>query len=111
MEVHRHLGPGLLESAYEQCLARGRTAVVLQRNRSERGHEALCALISFVLFASFVVRQKMPHVNDGLAMENIPCALRFEPETTVSRADCKTRFTDRQASWMARGWVPLSWRR
>jgi GxxExxY protein len=22
IEVHRHLGPGLLESAYEQCLAR-----------------------------------------------------------------------------------------
>ena len=22
IEVHRHLGPGLLESAYQQCLAR-----------------------------------------------------------------------------------------
>jgi len=23
IEVHRHLGPGLLESAYEECLCRG----------------------------------------------------------------------------------------
>ena len=34
MEAHRHLGPGLLESAYEQCLAdelsRKRTAFQLQ---------------------------------------------------------------------------------
>jgi GxxExxY protein len=26
MEVHRHLGPGLLESAYEECMCRELTA-------------------------------------------------------------------------------------
>ena len=33
IEVHRHLGPGLLESAYEQCLAR---ELALRRLRFER---------------------------------------------------------------------------
>jgi GxxExxY protein len=33
IEVHRHLGPGLLESAYEQCLAH---ELALRRLRFER---------------------------------------------------------------------------
>ena len=33
IEVHRHLGPGLLESAYEECLAHELTAAGLQFRR------------------------------------------------------------------------------
>ena len=39
-----------------------RTADELQRNQAERGNEAVCALISFVLFVSFVVKQSILHV-------------------------------------------------
>ena len=129
IEVHRHLGPGRLESAYEPCLAhelsrhkiafhlqltqpvrykdilldcgyridvlvknqlifelksienaighsRGiiaelyeigddqdRTADELQRNQAEGRNEAVYALISFVLFVSFVVKQSILHVS------------------------------------------------
>ncbi len=38
IEVHRHLGPGLLESAYEQCLAHelSRTNIAFQRQLAQR---------------------------------------------------------------------------
>ena len=42
LEVHRHLGPGLLESTYEQCLA----------------HELSCAKLSFQLQAPLPVEYK-----------------------------------------------------
>ncbi len=42
IEVHRHLGPGLLESAYEQCLA----------------YELSCSRIAFQLQAPQPVRYK-----------------------------------------------------
>ena len=38
IEVHRHLGPGLLESAYEACLAhelQGRGVAIERQNRLE----------------------------------------------------------------------------
>ena len=49
LEVHRHLGPGLLESAYEQCLA-----LELSRNRS-----------SFQLLLTYL---KLAEVKIGLLM-------------------------------------------
>jgi hypothetical protein len=74
IEVHRHLGPGLFESAYEQCLAHeerrenpghSRSPTVdlyeiggdkdwpadeIQRNKTKRGHQTFRTLISFVLY-------------------------------------------------------------
>jgi GxxExxY protein len=49
LEVHRHLGPGLLESAYEQCLA----------------HELSCAKLSFQLQAPLPIEYKDIHLDCG----------------------------------------------
>jgi hypothetical protein len=40
IEVHKHLGPGLLESTYEQCLAYDRIDIEFQRQTHEKWHQA-----------------------------------------------------------------------
>ena len=41
IEVHRHLGPGLLESAYEECLCWGPGQTDLSDQR-QIGHPEVC---------------------------------------------------------------------
>jgi GxxExxY protein len=53
LEVHRHLGPGLLESAYEQCLA----------------HELSCAKLAFQLQAPVPIEYKDVHLDCGYRID------------------------------------------
>jgi GxxExxY protein len=53
LEVHRHLGPGLLESAYEQCLA----------------HELSCAKRPFQLQAPVPIEYKDVHLDCGYRID------------------------------------------
>ena len=53
IEVHRALGPGLLESAYEQCLA----------------HELALHKIAFKLQVALSVNYKKVHVNCGYRID------------------------------------------
>jgi GxxExxY protein len=53
LEVHRHLGPGLLESAYEQCLA----------------HELSCAKLPFQLQAPLPIEYKEIHLDCGYRID------------------------------------------
>ena len=55
IEVHRHLGPGLLESAYEQCLA----------------HELGLRNLSFVRQQRLPVRYKGTHLDCGYRIDFI----------------------------------------
>jgi hypothetical protein len=55
--VHRHLGPGLLESAYKESLCReldlgGHRLPPVQRSVADQGHPSLRSL-EFFLFAVF----------------------------------------------------------
>ena len=53
IEVHRHLGPGLLESAYEQCLA----------------HELSCNQIAFQLQLALPVQYKEVRLDCGYRID------------------------------------------
>ncbi|MEY4181068.1 MAG: hypothetical protein RLY70_4643 [Planctomycetota bacterium] len=53
IEVHRHLGPGLLESAYEQCLA----------------HELSCNEIAFQLQLALPVQYKEVRLDCGYRID------------------------------------------
>lgn len=53
LEVHKHLGPGLLESAYEQCLA----------------HELTLAQIPFKLQVPVPVAYKGVHLDCGFRVD------------------------------------------
>jgi len=53
LEVHRHLGPGLLESAYEQCLA----------------HELSCAKLPFQLQTPLPIEYKDVHLDCGYRID------------------------------------------
>ena len=53
LEVHRNLGPGLLESAYEQCLA----------------HELSCAKLSFKLQVPVAIDYKGTRLDCGYRID------------------------------------------
>jgi GxxExxY protein len=53
LDVHRTLGPGLLESTYEQCLA----------------HELSCAKLLFRLQAPLPIAYKRVHVDCGYRID------------------------------------------
>jgi len=63
IEVHRNLGPGLLESAYENCLAyelecnKIPYADKFQRTNIKGRHKTLCLIKNFVYFVPFVVKK------------------------------------------------------
>ena len=64
IEVHRELGPGLLESTYEQCFA----------HELNLGESSVLSYDSFVLFVSFVV---------------FSCYWRVDPLTLDDVFDCE----------------------
>jgi GxxExxY protein len=53
LEVHRHLGPGLLESSYEQCLA----------------HELSCAKLPFQLQVGLPLQYKSLRLDCGYRID------------------------------------------
>ena len=53
LEVHRHLGPGLLESSYEQCLA----------------HELTCAKLPFQLQVELPLQYKTVRLDCGYRID------------------------------------------
>lgn len=53
LEVHRHLGPGLLESSYEQCLA----------------HELSCARLPFQRQVELPLHYKTVHLDCGYRID------------------------------------------
>jgi len=65
VEVHKTLGPGLLESAYEQCLA----------------HELHTAGLYFV-------RQKLAHLTVGLLINFNAVMLRMELNVLFFKSSC-----------------------
>lgn len=65
IEVHRHIGPGLLESAYERCVARELSLRCLQFDRQRRlpvyykGVDVECGYrIDFVIEDSLILEVK-----------------------------------------------------
>ncbi len=66
MEVHRHLGPGLLESAYEECLCHELSAQGMPFERQKPPPKDLfCNSVPLGLWASVV---KFIHRKEGTAI-------------------------------------------
>ena len=68
IEVHRNLGPGLLESAYEECLCRELAICNLTVERIEPIHEA--QLLTYLklsgLKLGILINFNVPFLKDGI---------------------------------------------
>jgi GxxExxY protein len=92
MEVHRALGPGLLESAYQECLSRELTVreIPFERERplplEYKGIHLPCGYRLDLLVAGAVVVEvksvEASRADPRSATSNLPAARRMENRTT-----------------------------